>query len=143
MCYRRVRILLLPFIGDRSVIHEQAGLLIDMSQLPSAFWSVSASEILQGLQATPQSLTGQEAQRRLTRANLLKPANHAILTTLGCRIVTGRSGGDSYRSGRCRCVGLTGVCQGEVEGCETGAWKYAGENTEDGLGSVACDDVNL
>ncbi len=55
-----------------------------MSQLPSAFWSVSASELLQGLQATPQGLTSQEAQRRLAsaRANLLKPAKRTDTLTL-------------------------------------------------------------
>lgn len=55
-----------------------------MSQPPSAFWSVSASELLQYLQATPQGLTSQEAQNRLARAraNLLKPAKRTDTLTL-------------------------------------------------------------
>jgi Mg2+-importing ATPase len=55
-----------------------------MSQLPSTFWSIAASELLQHLEATPQGLTGQEAQRRLAdaRANLLKPARRTDTLTL-------------------------------------------------------------
>ncbi len=55
-----------------------------MSQLPLAFWSVSASELLQHLQTTPQGLTNQEAQRRLAgaRAHLLKPAKRTDTLTL-------------------------------------------------------------
>ena len=55
-----------------------------MSQLPAAFWSVSASDLLQHLQGSPQGLTSQEAQRRLTsaRANLLKPARRTNTLTL-------------------------------------------------------------
>jgi P-type Mg2+ transporter len=55
-----------------------------MSQLPAAFWSVSASDLLQHLQGSPQGLTSQEAQRRLAsaRANLLKPARRTDTLTL-------------------------------------------------------------
>src|ERR1043165_7945773 len=55
-----------------------------MSQLPLAFWSVSASDLLQHLRATPQGLTNQEAQRRLARAraHLLKPAKRTDTLTL-------------------------------------------------------------
>jgi Mg2+-importing ATPase len=55
-----------------------------MSQHPSTFWSISASDLLQRLQATPQGLTSQEAQRRLvhSRANLLKSAKRTDTLTL-------------------------------------------------------------
>src|SRR5215468_10169601 len=55
-----------------------------MSQLPPAFWSISASELLQHLQTTPQGLTNQEAQRRLAgaRTHLLKPAKRTDTLTL-------------------------------------------------------------
>jgi P-type Mg2+ transporter len=46
-----------------------------MNQLPSAFWSVSASEMLQQLGASREGLRGEEALQRLVRygSNLLKP----------------------------------------------------------------------
>src|SRR5882672_3938127 len=55
-----------------------------MSQLPSTFWSASSSDLLQHLQASPQGLTNQEAQRRLARArvHLLKPARRTDTLTL-------------------------------------------------------------
>ena len=55
-----------------------------MSQLPSAFWSISTSDLIQYLLSSPQGLTSQEAQRRLAsaRANLLKPAKRTDTLTL-------------------------------------------------------------
>ena len=46
-----------------------------MNHLPEAFWSISAREMLQQLQATAQGLATDEARARLTRygANLLQP----------------------------------------------------------------------
>ncbi len=46
-----------------------------MNQLPTAFWSISATEMLQKLETTKEGLSGNEAHRRLTLfgANLLKP----------------------------------------------------------------------
>src|SRR5260221_3700517 len=54
------------------------------AELFPTFWSVSASDLLQRLQASPQGLTSQEAQRRLARAraNLLKPAKRTDALTL-------------------------------------------------------------
>jgi Mg2+-importing ATPase len=55
-----------------------------MIQLPSAFWCVSATEILQGLQTAREGLTGAEARQRLARygPNLLKPPKRSDLLTL-------------------------------------------------------------
>jgi Mg2+-importing ATPase len=46
-----------------------------MTQIPEAFWSLPASELLHQLQTTPQGLSDDEAIHRLTRygPNLLKP----------------------------------------------------------------------
>jgi len=46
-----------------------------MNEIPKVFWSVSASELLNQLQTTPQGLSDDEAINRLTRygPNLLKP----------------------------------------------------------------------
>jgi Mg2+-importing ATPase len=46
-----------------------------MNQILTAFWSISATELLQKLETTKQGLTGNEAHQRLARygANLLKP----------------------------------------------------------------------
>jgi Mg2+-importing ATPase len=46
-----------------------------MNEIPKVFWSVSASEVLNQLQTTPQGLSDDEAINRLTRygPNLLKP----------------------------------------------------------------------
>ena len=38
-----------------------------MNQLPAAFWSISAAEMLQQLEAAKEGLTGDEARRRLAR----------------------------------------------------------------------------
>jgi len=48
---------------------------IGMNQLPSAFWSVSASEVLQRLGTSKEGLSSEEARQRLARygSNLLKP----------------------------------------------------------------------
>lgn len=55
-----------------------------MNQQPSPFWSVSALEQLQRLETTPQGLTSEEAQKRLTRfgVNLLKPKKRSDALTL-------------------------------------------------------------
>lgn len=55
-----------------------------MNQLPSAFWSIAAAEMLPQLQTTPQGLTSDEARLRLARygANLLKPKKRADSLTL-------------------------------------------------------------
>jgi len=49
-----------------------------------AFWSLSATEMLQQLHASPEGLTGAEARQRLTRygANLLKPRKRSDALTL-------------------------------------------------------------
>jgi hypothetical protein len=46
-----------------------------MNQLPSAFWSLSAIEILQHLGTAKEGLSSEEARQQLTRygSNLLKP----------------------------------------------------------------------
>ncbi len=55
-----------------------------MKRLSHAFWSVPVPEILKQLQATPQGLSGEEAQARLVRygANLLKPKKRTDALTL-------------------------------------------------------------
>jgi hypothetical protein len=44
-----------------------------MEQLPAAFWSVSAIEMLQGLETAKEGLTGAEARQRLARYGLESP----------------------------------------------------------------------
>jgi Mg2+-importing ATPase len=46
-----------------------------MSAITRAFWGIAVSELLDQLNATPQGLTGEDAEERLTRSagNLLKP----------------------------------------------------------------------
>jgi len=55
-----------------------------MKQLPAAFWSVSATEILQDLETVKEGLTGAEARQRLARygSNLLKPKQRSDVFTL-------------------------------------------------------------
>ena len=55
-----------------------------MKQASHAFWSAPAAEILQELQTTPQGLSEEEAQERLTRhgSNLLKPKKRTDVLTL-------------------------------------------------------------
>src|SRR5512144_8698 len=55
-----------------------------MDQHPPAFWSLSTTELLQQLQATPEGLTGTEARQRLARygANLLRPPKRSDVWTL-------------------------------------------------------------
>jgi P-type Mg2+ transporter len=55
-----------------------------MNQLPPAFWSVSATEILQGLGTGKEGLSSEEAGQRLTRygSNLLKPRKRSDVFTL-------------------------------------------------------------
>ncbi|HEX9146552.1 MAG TPA: magnesium-translocating P-type ATPase, partial [Candidatus Binatia bacterium] len=55
-----------------------------MKQLPAAFWSVSATEMLQGLETAKDGLTGAEARQRLARygSNLLKPKQRSDVFTL-------------------------------------------------------------
>jgi Mg2+-importing ATPase len=55
-----------------------------MNQLPSAFWSVSATEMLQQLGTAREGLSGEEARQRLARygSNLLKPQKRSNVLTL-------------------------------------------------------------
>lgn len=55
-----------------------------MNQLPPAFWSISATEMLQKLETVKEGLTGDEARQRLARygANLLKPQKRSDALTL-------------------------------------------------------------
>jgi Mg2+-importing ATPase len=55
-----------------------------MKQLAVAFWSVSATEILQDLETVKEGLTGAEARQRLARygANLRKPKQRSDGFTL-------------------------------------------------------------
>ena len=55
-----------------------------MNQLPSAFWCVSATEMLQHLETAKEGLSSEEARQRLTRygANLLKPQKRSDVFTL-------------------------------------------------------------
>jgi Mg2+-importing ATPase len=55
-----------------------------MKQLPAAFWSVSATEMLQNLETVKEGLTGGEARQRLARygSNLLKPKQRSDAFTL-------------------------------------------------------------
>src|SRR4249920_2115064 len=55
-----------------------------MNQLPSAFWCVSATEMLQHLETAKEGLSSEEARQRLTRygSNLLKPKKRSDVFTL-------------------------------------------------------------
>ena len=55
-----------------------------MNQLPSAFWCVSATEILQRLETAKQGLSSEEARQRLARygSNLLEPQKRSDVLTL-------------------------------------------------------------
>jgi hypothetical protein len=55
-----------------------------MKQLPPAFWSISATEMLQHLETVKEGLTGAEARQRLARygSNLLKPQKRSDVFTL-------------------------------------------------------------
>ncbi len=55
-----------------------------MNQLPPAFWSISATEMLQHLESVKEGLTGAEARQRLARygSNLLKPQKRSDVFTL-------------------------------------------------------------
>ena len=55
-----------------------------MNQLPSAFWSISATEILQHLGTAKEGLSSEEARQRLARygSNLLKPQKRSDVLTL-------------------------------------------------------------
>lgn len=57
---------------------------INMNQPPSAFWSISAVEMLKQLGATREGLAGVEARQRLARygSNLLKPQARSNALTL-------------------------------------------------------------
>ena len=57
---------------------------INMNQPPSAFWSISAVEMLKQLGATREGLAGAEARQRLARygSNLLKPQARSNALTL-------------------------------------------------------------
>jgi Mg2+-importing ATPase len=63
--------------------HQMAKTL-GMIPTPSAFWSVTASEMLQQLETAQQGLAGDEARQRLARygANLLKPPKRSDAFTL-------------------------------------------------------------
>src|SRR5207344_3301055 len=55
-----------------------------MNQLPSAFWCVSSTEMLQHLETAKEGLSSEEARQRLTRygANRLKPPKRSDVFTL-------------------------------------------------------------
>ena len=55
-----------------------------MNQLPPAFWSISATEMLRQLETAKEGLAGDEARQRLARygANLLKPPKRSDVFTL-------------------------------------------------------------
>ncbi len=55
-----------------------------MNPLPTAFWSITATEMLQQLETAKEGLTGDEARQRLARygANLLKPQKRSDVWTL-------------------------------------------------------------
>jgi Mg2+-importing ATPase len=55
-----------------------------MNQLPPAFWSLSAAEMLQQLQTAKEGLTDKEARQRLVRygSNRLKPPKRSDVLTL-------------------------------------------------------------
>jgi len=55
-----------------------------MNQHPLAFWSLSATEMLQQLQTAKEGLTGDEARQRLARygSNRLKPLKRSDVFTL-------------------------------------------------------------
>ena len=55
-----------------------------MNQLPPAFWSISATEILQHLGTAKEGLSSEEARQRLARygSNLLKPQKRSDVLTL-------------------------------------------------------------
>ncbi|MEI6048546.1 MAG: magnesium-translocating P-type ATPase [Bacteroidota bacterium] len=55
-----------------------------MKQFPSAFWSISATEMLQRLEAKKEGLTSSEANKRLEKygSNLLKPKKRTDVFTL-------------------------------------------------------------
>src|SRR5712692_8856861 len=55
-----------------------------MNQLPPAFWSISATEMLKHLETAKEGLTGAEARQRLARygSNLLKPQKRSDVFTL-------------------------------------------------------------
>ena len=55
-----------------------------MNQLPSAFWCVSATEILQRLETAKQGLSSEEARQRLARygSNLLEPQKRSDVLAL-------------------------------------------------------------
>ncbi len=55
-----------------------------MNQHALAFWSLSATDMLQQLHTTKEGLTGAEARQRLARygSNLLKPRKRSDVLTL-------------------------------------------------------------
>ena len=55
-----------------------------MNQLPPAFWSISAADMLKNLESVKEGLTGNEAKKRLALygANLLKPQKRSDVLTL-------------------------------------------------------------
>src|SRR5512136_585960 len=55
-----------------------------MAQLPPAFWSIPATELLKFFESAKEGLTDAEARRRLARygANLLKPPKRSDVLTL-------------------------------------------------------------
>src|ERR1044071_3640066 len=55
-----------------------------MNQLPSAFWCISATEVLQRLEAATQGLSSEEARQRLARygSNLLEPQKRSDVLAL-------------------------------------------------------------
>jgi len=55
-----------------------------MNQLPPAFWSISAADMLKNLESVKEGLTGNEAKKRLALygVNLLKPQKRSDVLTL-------------------------------------------------------------
>jgi len=69
---------------DSTFENKVAGSTISMNQLPSAFWCVSSTEMLQHLETAKEGLSSEEARQRLTRygSNLLKPQKRSDVFTL-------------------------------------------------------------
>jgi P-type Mg2+ transporter len=69
---------------DSTFENKLACSTIGMNQLPPAFWSVSATEILQSLGTAKEGLSSEEARQRLARysSNLLKPQKRSDVLAL-------------------------------------------------------------
>jgi magnesium-transporting ATPase (P-type) len=69
---------------DSTFESKLASPTIGMNQLPSAFWCISATEILHHLGTAKEGLSSEEARQRLARygSNLLKPQKRSDVLTL-------------------------------------------------------------